>query len=382
MFIAKYRWLFAVAAAWVLSGANVFAQPSCIWRNPQLTDSNITIFTNLHYACNNLELPKRNKLFVFLPGTGGTPFFYQEIVRAAANLGFHSIGLMYVNPTSIVELCAFSLDADCNEDARLEVIDGTDRTTKVNVNRVNSIEYRIIKMLESLDQSFPAQQWDQFLVAQTNIVWSNVVISGHSQGGGHAALIAKTKPVFRCVMFASMDWRFVENAPPTWVGNPGVTPPERYIALGHYDDPTVASNRIVANWEAMELDNFGPQHLVDLSAPPYDGSHMLMTDLPSSNPHSCMITDLAMITNSGGESVYLPVWNWMLSGPSILPVLTSSAPGVITFEARTDWRYQIQASTSLFSFVNAGSMITGANGTVTANVGQVNSDFIRVQVGY
>jgi len=377
----KFNFLFAAAAALSLACVCAYAQPACIQRNPQLTDSNITTFTNVHTACNNLALPKRNKLFVFLPGTGGTPFFYQEIVRAAANLGYHSIGLMYVNPTEIVELCAFSLDPDCNEDARLEVIDGTDRTTKVNVDRADSIENRIIKMLQSLDGSFPLQNWDQFLDAENNIVWSNVVISGHSQGGAHAAMIAKTRPVYRCVMFASMDWRFVENAPPTWVSNPGVTPPERFIALGHYDDPSVSSNRIVANWEAMEMDTFGPQHLVDISNPPFDGSHMLMTDLLSTNPHSCMITDLAMITNSSG-SVYLPVWNWMLSGPSILPVLTSSAPGVITFEARTDWRYQIQASTSLYSFVNAGSVITGANGTVTANIGQVNSDYIRVQVGY
>jgi hypothetical protein len=108
---------------------------------------------------------------------------------------------------------------------------------------------------------------------------------------------------------------------------------------------------------------------------------MLMTDLPSTNAHSCMISDLAMITNNNG-SVYFPVWKWMLSGPTILPVLTSAEPGMVSFVARQDGRYQVQVSTNLYDYVNAGAAYTNVSGTVTASVGLINSDYSRVQVGY
>jgi hypothetical protein len=348
---------------------------------PSETDPDIDTFNNFHTWAWSISQPQRNKLFVMLPGTGGIPFVYQQIVRAAANNGYHAVGLMYPNATSVNERCAFTFDPDCHQTIRMEIIDGTNHSTRIDVTRANSIENRLNKLIHKLHTNNTNRGWGQYLDGQTNIIWSNVIIAGHSQGGSHAALIAKTRLVHRCLMFASMDWRLPENVPPAWVSEPGVTPPERFFGLGHYDDPTVSSNRLVINWDAMELDAFAPEHLVDPSSPPYDGSHMLMTDLPSTNPHSCMITDLSMITNTEG-SVYLPVWKWMMSGPTVLPELATLSPTSITVEARSDWSYRVQRSTDLVNFVDTGDPITHQHGTIEVAIEASTGRLYRVTVDW
>jgi len=348
---------------------------------PNDTDQAINTHNNVHTWALSFNQPHRNKLFVFLPGTGGIPFVYQQIVRAAANNGFHSIGLMYPNSTSINEVCAYKFDPACHENTRMEIIDGTNRTTLFTVNRANSIENRLIKLLEYLHSNDVAYGWGQYLDSQTNLVWSNIVIAGHSQGGSHAAIIAKTRLVHRCLMFAAMDWRIPEDQPPDWVSDPGLTPPERYIGLGHYDDEVVSYNRLAANWQALNMDQFAPEHLVDGSYPSYDASHMLMTDLPSSNEHSCMISDLAMITNGSG-SVYLPVWQWMLIGPTVLPELTISNQIVVSYEARPDWQYRLQYSSNLINYTQVGLTVSGSSGVISTVVSNQSVGNYRVVTDY
>ena len=60
------------------------------------------------------------------------------------------------------------------------------------------------------------QNWGQFL-SGGSIQWDHIIISGHSQGGGHAAVIGISNPVRRVLMFASpndhIDTLHI-NAPP------------------------------------------------------------------------------------------------------------------------------------------------------------------------
>jgi hypothetical protein len=381
MYTARFNRLGLVVIAWLLMTSDLKAQLAAGVVSPQDTDPAINTHNNVHTWALPFSHTRRNKLFVFLPGTGGIPFVYQQIVRAAAKNGFNAVGLMYPNSTSVNEVCAYKFDPVCHENTRMEIIDGTNRTPLITVTRANSIENRLIKLLVHLHSNDDAYGWGDYLDGQTNLVWSDIVIAGHSQGGSHAALIAKTRLVHRCLMFASMDWRIPENQPPGWVGTPGLTPPERYFGLGHYDDPTVSSNRIVINWNALELDTFAPEQLVDQSVAPYEGSHMLMTDLPSTNQHGCMIADQAMITNNQG-SVYLPVWHWMMTGPTVLPDLNTTSHTAITVEVRSDWSYQVQHSTNMMHFENTGSPITNQTGTVQFAIDATTGRTYRVTVAY
>ena len=92
-----------------------------------------------------------------------------------------------------------------------------------------------------------------------------------------------------------------------------------------------------------------------------------MTDLPSTNQHSCMITDLAMITNSQG-SVYKPVWQWMMTGPTVLPELAISNQVMVSYEVRPEWQYRLQHSTDLISYAQVGTTVSGSNGVITTEV--------------
>src|SRR3989442_14455156 len=70
---------------------------------PQTTDPAIDKFLDDHYAWLDTTARTNHKLFVFLPGTvvGSAtpqrPAQFQLVQQEAARLGYHVIGLMYVN---------------------------------------------------------------------------------------------------------------------------------------------------------------------------------------------------------------------------------------------------------------------------------------------
>ena len=90
------------------------------------------------------KVPSNHKLFVFLPGTGAPPAFYQLVQMEAAHLGYHVIGLMYMNDTPLAGVCPQSPDPEtCYEQVRLQIITGSPQTGVVEVNQVNSIDNRL-----------------------------------------------------------------------------------------------------------------------------------------------------------------------------------------------------------------------------------------------
>jgi len=70
------------------------------------------------------------------------------------------------------------------------VISGTNTSPLLDVSTTNSIVNRAEKLLAYLDRQFPTEAWGQYLTSGS-LDWSKVVISGHSQGGGHAGVLTK-----------------------------------------------------------------------------------------------------------------------------------------------------------------------------------------------
>jgi len=174
---------------------------------PQATDPAIDKALDNHYVWLDTTVRSNHKLFVFLPGTGLTPAVYQLVQQEAARLGYHVIGLMYVNTPGLAKVCPNDPDpAACYENSRLEIIDGIDRSPWVDVNPANSIDNRLTKLLEYLITQYPDEGWERFLLGDEP-KWSQIAMSGHSQGGGHAAMIAKIRLVARVVMFSSVTDR-------------------------------------------------------------------------------------------------------------------------------------------------------------------------------
>jgi para-nitrobenzyl esterase len=289
---------------------------------PKDTDSEITTNLEPHYVALNKSVPARNQLFLFFPGTGGKPHMYQQIINTAADLGFHAIALNYPNDRAVngPTLCGgTNTDLDCYAKVRLEIKDGTDRTPLVTITRANSIENRLIKLLLYLHARFPNDGWGQYLEDDLSIRWSSIVVSGHSQGGGHAGIIGRYHLVARVVMFAAMDYNARVGRPANWIAlpnsTPNATPPERFYGFSHQRDEgvnfAILSTQI---WPAYGMDAFGPVVNVDDTAPPYHTSHMLTSNLeaPTRNYHNCIVVDQYLTLLPDGTPVYKPVWEYLL----------------------------------------------------------------------
>lgn len=251
------------------------------------------------------------RLFVHLPGSGGRPTNSLLVVRDAANQGLHAIGLAYPNIPTVDSLCTSSSDAACYESVRLEIIDGTDRTPLTSVNRNNSIENRLIAALTYLAAQSPGQGWEQYLAGGA-VQWGSVIVSGHSQGGGHAALMARDRVLARVCMFgAPKDYSTFFNAPAAWQNQPHVTPTERYWGFNHQQDSQVTTLR---NWAALGMNALGAPVNVDTSAPPYANSRQLTTNAVPAQAgqfHGSVVVDRSTPLAANGSPLFLPVWRQM-----------------------------------------------------------------------
>jgi len=296
---------------------------------PQSTDPEITTNLNNHYVSFNGSVPSKGQLFVFLPGTGGVAFNYLEINNTAADLGFHAINLTYPNDDAVNTLCGgTNSDLDCYGNIRMETVDGTDRSPLVNVNRANSIENRLIKLLIYLRNTFPGLGWQQFLTADSKLIWSKIVIAGHSQGGGHAGIIGRYHGVARVLMFAATDFNARANAPANWIAVPDSTPnatgAARFWGFGHQQDEmvnfTLMTTRI---WPSYGMPPFGAIQNVDSVSPPYANSHSLTSNRTCDNYHGCIVVDIRLVLENG-VPVYKSVWEYMLSQTSPPSAIASS----------------------------------------------------------
>jgi len=278
---------------------------------PQATDDRIDRALANHYVWLDTAARSNHKLFLFLPSGRSAPDTFQLVGQEAARLGYHVISLMYQNDLILVALCgaaAARSAADgsaCYESARLDIIDGRGRSAAIPelaqagfaVSEANSIDNRLTRLLDSLDAWHPGQGWSRFLVNGAP-KWSRIAVGGHSQGGGEAAMIAKIRLVPRVVMFSSVPDTVPAGQAPAWISS-HKTPSHRYFALAHDCDQFFRS--IVASWDSLGMNAsvasspradrpgtfcrnwtstsrnapVAPEH----SAPPYGGTHVLITDL-------------------------------------------------------------------------------------------------------
>src|SRR4051812_42092364 len=141
------------------------------------------------------------KLLVFLPygAVNNLPTNFQELGSEGARLGYHTIVLAYRNevPIAAATGCGTSVDPplppappDCAINARREILDGGGESPVVNVDRANSIENRLDKLLAYLTTTRPAEEgWAQLVDdsgPETTPKWSETVIAGGSLGAGEA----------------------------------------------------------------------------------------------------------------------------------------------------------------------------------------------------
>lgn len=283
---------------------------------PSQTDAAIHTALDPHVAINPVATDNiAGTLLVVLPGTGGGPAQYRLILRTGAARGYHAIGLAYPNPRAVGALCGGSADTDCFWNVRREIVTGTDLSSLVAANAPNSIVNRLQKLLAYLHTQYPTEGWGQYLVNGT-VDWSRIVVAGHSQGGGHAAVIAKLYSVNRGVYFSSPpDWDSLRGAPASWFARTGATEAGRQYGFAHLQDDLVPYAQLVPIWSVLGLQAYGAPTSVDGSAAPYGNSHQLTTAAAPNYGggslfplHGATVVDAATPLSGTGTPLFEPVW--------------------------------------------------------------------------
>jgi dienelactone hydrolase len=204
---------------------------------PSATDSLIDKFSGdgwAHRVYHNPSVAEKNLLVVFLPGTGGKGGNAKEFCRLAADHGFHVVSLAY---PSTISMSVFHNSKDPNAflKARENIIYGKVQFENLGVNEPNSINNRLLKLVGFLATTYPKENWDQFLDRNGSLEWRKLVLSGGSQGGGHAALLGMQHEVARVLMFGSpKDYNIHFQQPAKWFSGPTATTLNRFFTFGQF----------------------------------------------------------------------------------------------------------------------------------------------------
>ncbi|MGV6829350.1 MAG: BPSS1187 family protein [Flavobacteriales bacterium] len=272
---------------------------------PSQTDANYATNQEKHYVLTNTTL-HTNELILFIGGSFSVPENYNIVCNNMASLGFDLISISYPNDVPAANLSnnqnplAFDFYRD-------EICFGNPMSDVVDVNELNSINVRTIKLLQFLKKERPNENWGQYLSAQNTLNWSNIIVAGHSQGSGHACYFGKKKHVNRVLMFSGPnDFSDFFNAPANWLSQEGLTPLSKQFALLHERDQIVLYENQKANLVALGLLNNGeePTHIDNLNTP-YENANALSTNIFGLSFHNATI---------GNNSKLPSVWKYMLTG--------------------------------------------------------------------
>jgi hypothetical protein len=241
--------VFATVAAFCAGGpvvASIGAQEAADSANlvryrvaPSAVDSASRRFDAENYIVYARGVKADAPLLVFLPGTDGRPMNTTAFADLAALQGYRVIGLEYNDVPAVQQLCPRDPDPGCSEKVRRKRIFGEDATSLIDDKPTESIAARLSALLAALDRDHPTEGWSRYLKGgQPN--WTNIAVSGLSQGAGMAAYIAQRTLVARVILFSS-PWdnygRFHTLAP--WVTRgPGATPPDRWYGAFHRNENT------------------------------------------------------------------------------------------------------------------------------------------------
>jgi hypothetical protein len=283
------------ALACFLAAVVVHAEVTSFSVLPSRTDPAIKTFDQPHWVYVDPEIVVRQKadlpaarreLLLWLTGTGGDGHGAQGFSKLAASLGYHVVTLMYPNDIPATA-CANDSDPKSFADFRTAIIQGGQATYQagrktLTIERAESIEHRLIKLLQRLQTARPRENWAQFLDPDGNIKWDRVAVAGQSQGGGHAALIGIKHHVARVLCFgAPKDYSKKLDAPAAWYGEKSATPKGLFFAFNHHQDPKGCTpEQLLNNLKALGLDKFGPPAEVDTEPFPYKHARILYTSYP------------------------------------------------------------------------------------------------------
>lgn len=172
--------------------------------NAVCTDSAITALGSKRHVV-MVPSEANGLLWLHLGGSGGKPANTTKLGTAAMDSGYRYISLAYTNEPSIADRCTCPegpRPIECEELARAEVLTGEDISPWLEMESDESIEHRLKALLLYLATQDTKGGWDQYLTPEGEIKWNRLAVSGFSQGGGMAGMIARDHGVNRALYFS------------------------------------------------------------------------------------------------------------------------------------------------------------------------------------
>ncbi|MDP1830048.1 MAG: hypothetical protein Q8L48_42690 [Archangium sp.] len=245
-------------------------------------------------AALDTRVPSTGLLVVYLHGAGA-PATCGSTAHGdfLAARGFHVIGPCYVSDYGV---------GNCGADiggCRLEAFDGVDRTSVIDIKPPDSIEVRVVRMLQRLQALNSKGDW-QFFIVDGKPRWDRIIISGISHGASTAGVIAKVRPVARAVMLSGpLDTN------QAWLSQASLTPPDRQWGFTHSVDPQHPGH--LSAFGVLQLP--GAPQRIEAGARPWNGSHRLFTSIDAGNGDSSHSS-----TQAGGSSPRAPDGGYLFGG--------------------------------------------------------------------
>jgi hypothetical protein len=291
------------------------AQMNMISVSPDSTGTAIRTIHGNHFAYSSGSVPSRHRLILMIQGTGTSAKDFSFVDTVFASMGYPVISLDYSNNV-ITTVCSNSRDSACFNGFRQEIVFGTPVSPVVEVDSPNSIYHRLQQFLLWLEQRYPQQEWGEY-IKDSVIQWERIIVAGHSQGAGHAVYLGKRFKVDRVLIFSGpQDYLSYYNSPASWLSDSSQTGLPRYFAFLHTRDPFDFFKQRINCETLMQIKKTGaapgamagpvspdePDTLmVAPGLPVKGGRHILVTDIPSQNPHGSTL-----------DPVFRKVWEYML----------------------------------------------------------------------
>ncbi|MFZ6817191.1 BPSS1187 family protein [Undibacterium sp. Ji22W] len=195
-------------------------------------------------------------LLLWMPGTLGRPHLGAQFdfPQFAAQQGYRVIILSYITDQAVSGICVgknLRGNRSCAEDFRRKRIFGDLGFSLIADQAQDAIQYRFTQLLQYLKDTRQDEHWEHYLNADGSPRWERIAVGGQSQGGGHAAFIAQTKPVARVIMLSG-GWDI--SAPgeiADWYTKPNATQPKRWFATYHVEEPT--ANLMAEIYRALRI---------------------------------------------------------------------------------------------------------------------------------
>ncbi|WNG41422.1 hypothetical protein F0U61_52820 [Archangium violaceum] len=244
------------------------------------TDTNFggrtTAWNRPHYALRP-NTPTKSNLVVMLHGAGSSAGNFYHInehttaqtsfFASAVNKGYRVVGITHRNSPNIREVCGTNVE--CHLPTRRTFITGVVQpgSAVTDMGYYDGIEARLIRLLVFMrDSQDPAGGWGAYLTPSNctgtkntaipcDIVWNKLIVAGHSQGAGHAAVIGKDHPVDTVVMLAGPTDRTPAQTVPSYtLASSGLATPAgggNYRGLVHTQDSFLTAS--TTHWGSTRL---------------------------------------------------------------------------------------------------------------------------------